>query len=78
MRKKYKPLTAPIKFDWTDPYKFRPGQYVYVWGFSQEFSFRVLSQSQLGPAGFPHYIVSSHEGDLWTVPQLHLSTKPLT
>lgn len=78
MRKKYRPLTSPVRFDWSNPFKFQLGAHVYVWGFDQTFSFRILSQSQLGPAGFPHYVVSSHEGEIWTVPQLHLSTRPLT
>lgn len=78
MKRKYKPLTAPVKFDWSNPWKFRLDQHVYVWGFNQESSFRILDRMQLGPANFPHYLVCSHEGDLWTVPQIHLSSKPLS
>ena len=78
MRKKYKALTAPKKFDWGNPWQFSVGQSAYVWGFDQEFSFTVTAQLTLGPANFPHYVVTALNGDTWTVPQLHLSRQPIT
>ena len=77
MRKKYKPLTSPKKFDWGNPWQFQVGQHAYVWGFDQEFSFTITAQLTLGPADFPHYVVTSYKGEAWTVPQLHLSRQPI-
>ena len=78
MRKKYKPLTSPKKFDWGNPFQFHVGQSAYVWGFDQEFSFTITAQVLLGKANFPHYVVTSIKGETWTVPQMHLSRQPIT
>lgn len=67
--------TTPI--DTSSPWKFHVDQAVYVWGFDQEFTFTVAEKLKLGPANFPHYIVTSIDGEKWTVPQMHLSRKPI-
>ena len=74
---KYKYRAVATKFDRSNPWKFHVGQAVYVWGFSQDISLTIKEQKLLGTLNFPHYVVEELNGDLWTVPQMHLSRKPI-
>lgn len=74
---KYKYTAVATQFDQSNPWKFHVGQAVYVWGFSQEISLTIKEQKLLGTLNFPHYVVEELNGDLWTVPQMHLSRKPI-
>lgn len=76
-KKKFKPRVQPCAFDPAKPHKFRIGEDVWVWGFREGTPFRIRERSLLGPASFPHYTVQSASGELWIVPQLHLSRKAL-
>jgi len=59
------------------PWRYRIGQYVHVWGFSQDLSFRIIGGELLGEYRWPHYHLEAPDGDKWTVPQMHLSSKSL-
>lgn len=77
LKYKYKAPSVATQFDRSNPWKFHVGQAVYVWGFRQDISLTIKEQKLLGTLNFPHYVVEELNGDLWTVPQMHLSRKPL-
>jgi hypothetical protein len=62
-----KPLTAP--------WRFRAGQIVYVHSHDQDRSYLIVDGFL--HKGMPHYKILGYQ-EIWTVPQCHLSTKPLT
>jgi hypothetical protein len=57
------------------PFRFNPEQFVYVYGWTQDFSVRIVRRSQnyLWPA----YEVEDINNERWEVSQLLLSTKPI-
>lgn len=57
------------------PFRFNPGQFVFVYGWNQDFSVKVLQRVK----GFmwPVYEIEEMNGDRWNVSQLLLSSKPI-
>lgn len=68
---------TPVTDSCPYPWRYRIDQWVHVWGFNQEFSFRIVGGELMGKWAWPHYRVISPEGEEWTVPQMHLSTRSL-
>lgn len=59
----------------SDPWRFKPGQKVYVRGWPQDQPALILCQ--LMSYTFPHYFVADSEGAEWRIAQLELSSKPI-
>jgi hypothetical protein len=57
------------------PFRFNPGQFVYVYGWAQDFSVRIVRRSQ--NYLWPVYEVEDINNERWDVSQLLLSTKPI-
>ena len=64
-------------FDRQNPWQFSLNQLVYCWGFSGGMSVQIVDRHIEGPYGAPHYSVKTFSGEVWKVPQLHLSTTPI-
>ena len=57
------------------PFRFNPEQFVYVCGWTQDFSVRIVRRSQ--KYLWPAYEVEDINNERWVVSQLLLSTKPI-
>lgn len=57
------------------PWRFEPGDHVYVRGWRQDETAVVLCQ--LDAHSWPHYLVMDSEGIEWRISQLELSGKPI-
>lgn len=57
------------------PFRFNAGQCVYVYGWNQDFSVRIIRRSQ--NFMWPVYEIEEMNGDRWNVSQLLLSSKPI-
>ena len=58
------------------PWRFKLGDGAYVLGRPQDRSLEVVGGELW--MGFPHLLLRDHEDDIWRVPQLHCSSKPIT
>jgi hypothetical protein len=58
-----------------NPHRFRVSQDVFVYGWSQEFSVRIVKI--LDHYRWPVYEIEEWNGDKWEVSQLLLSRKPI-
>lgn len=61
----------------SQPWRFEPGDTVYVRGWPADETARVLVGLRPTRSGFPHYLVVDGGGLEWQVAQLELSSKPL-
>lgn len=57
------------------PWRFEPGDYVYVRSWPQDE--RAVVLCQLAAHSWPHYLVMDSVGIEWRVSQLELSSRPI-
>lgn len=57
------------------PWRFSVGDVAYVRGWSQAVTVTIVSQLQ--SLRWPHYLVEDYDGNLWQLPQIHLSRSPI-
>jgi len=60
----------------TNPWRFSPGDHVYIYGHPQEPAI-ITSAMGRGAAGWPHYYLVDSDGHEWCIPQIHLSSAPI-
>lgn len=53
------------------PWRFVPGDVAYVRGWNQSVTVTIVSQLQ--SLRWPHYLAEDYDGNLWQLPQIHLS-----
>lgn len=73
-------MTLSIHTRRSQPWRFMPGDKVYVRGWSQDQTVTVLRQletSYPSPPYFPHYVVADFLGRDWRISQLELSGRPI-
>lgn len=56
------------------PWRYRLGEWVHVRGFG---GLTVRIEGGFFHRGLPHYRVRTTVGDIWTIPQLHISSNPI-
>jgi hypothetical protein len=56
-----------------NPWRFAPGDHVYIAGHPQEPAI-ITSRVRRSRANWPHYFVVDADGHEWLVPQIHLSS----
>lgn len=59
----------------SQPWRFSVGDTAYVRGWSATATVKIVSQLQ--SLRWPHYLAEDYDGNLWQLPQIHLSYSPI-
>lgn len=61
----------------SQPWRFEPGDDVYVRGWAVGDAAKVVGTIQPTRSGWPHYLVVDYVGIEWQIAQIDLSSKPI-